>query len=135
MKKKIQKIYTEKIPCAVCGKLIEEYSKDNKSRTIKSWLCICYSCYRKIGKQVTEQEKRITKLEKSVFTHQSIPCWAIVAKESKEKEFDILGFSRLYVYVGQGRGKKQAEKDKKFYKGRKGYNYKIVPIEIKILSK
>ena len=59
----MKKIYTEKIRCASCGKIIEKYAKDNKSRTIKSWLMICYSCFKKIERQIANQEKRITKLE------------------------------------------------------------------------
>lgn len=42
------KIYTEKFNCSVCKKPIEEYAKTNKSRTVKSWVAICLTCYNKI---------------------------------------------------------------------------------------
>lgn len=63
---------------------------------------------------------------------ENIKAWAILCKETKEKDFDILGFTRLYVYVGEKRGKNRAEYDKDIYIGREGYNYKIVPCLVTI---
>ena len=56
-----KKIYTEHFNCASCQKPIEEYAKGNKSRTIKSWLSICNSCWNKINRRVEKLEKKVFK--------------------------------------------------------------------------
>ena len=38
------KIYTETMHCSLCKKPIAEFSKDNRLRTVKSWMAICTKC-------------------------------------------------------------------------------------------
>ena len=63
------KIYTQKFRCAKCRKVIGEYSEKNKERTIKSWVSVCYTCFKTMEKQIArikEMDLRIKKLEKSL---------------------------------------------------------------------
>lgn len=63
-----KKIYTKIMRCSFCRKPIEEYSKDNRTRTLRAWRTICMSCckqFYKIQVRLTEQEKRIVRLEQN----------------------------------------------------------------------
>ena len=63
-----KKIYTQKVPCAICLKTVQEYNKEfSKSRTVKSWLYVCNKCWREIEKSISQAEKRIKRLENKVF--------------------------------------------------------------------
>ncbi len=49
------KIYTEVSKCSQCRKVIEEYSKNNRSRTVKSYTKVCILCFNQAIKQAKEQ--------------------------------------------------------------------------------
>ena len=60
----------KKVPCAICGEIVEEYLDFGESRTLKSWMYVCEQCGRivnKIKNKIGEADRRITKLEKRVF--------------------------------------------------------------------
>ena len=69
----VQKIYTKKVPCAICLKTVEEYNKEfSKSRTIKSWLYVCMKCWREMEKEILQIEKRVKRLENKIFAKKSL---------------------------------------------------------------
>lgn len=81
-------------------------------------------------KEAKKYQRRVDR--RKITNIKPVKAWAIIVKEAKEKKFDVLGYTRLYVYVGQKRGKEEAKKDRDFYRARKGYNYKIIPCEIRL---
>ena len=43
-----KKTYTKKKRCYLCLKPVQEYDESNKTKTVKAWVCVCISCFRKI---------------------------------------------------------------------------------------
>ena len=66
MKNKIKK-YDSNTRCSQCGIIVENYKSTNESAIIKSYQVICSLCWRQIGQQSNEIEKRLTRLEEEIL--------------------------------------------------------------------